>query len=145
MTDLQADVDRALIAGVRGDATIIGLLPLGVDGVGPHPFPDIVGGARYPIVTVTPGTPGLDTNVVANDRALTSGLWIVRAIAPGQTIDEVEPVGERLDDAVNQLNVVVNGTRVQTARESTFRLDEVSEGTRYQHMGGVYRCWYFAD
>ena len=132
------DVGRAIRAALLADATLVAALGSS-DGVYPHPAPD---GAAYPFVTYQHLGSG-DRSMVGRRRAITSGSWLVRGIAEGHTFAAVEPLAEGIDRALDDVRLTYGTTVADVGRESVFSLDDPGEGTRWVHLGGQYRVWYF--
>lgn len=132
------DVGRAMRAALLADAQLVAALGSST-GVYPHPAPD---GAAYPFVTYQHLGSG-DRAMVGQLRAISSGAWLVRGIAQAHTFAAVETLADRIDAVLHDTRLVYGTTTADVSRETVFSLDDPGDGTRWVHLGGQYRVWFF--
>lgn len=84
---------------------------------------------------------GADTVGVDGTRILTSGLWLVRAIAEATSWQgTLRQAADRIDAVLDNTSGVVSGVTVgKCSREAPHKLVDTAHGRQYRHLGGTYR------
>lgn len=73
-------------------------------------------------------------------NVFTTTLYIVKAIAQGDSYMPLQPIAKAIYDALHDSKGVApsGGRIVSCLREAPFRLQEFSEGKSFRHLGGRY-------
>lgn len=136
MNTLEA-VDQC-IASIKDDATIQSLC-------GGRIYRELAPqGATFPYIVF-----GLmsanDRNMLGPIRAFTRGLYQVRSVTSGNSFDTNNDIMDRVDTLLQDKTLTVDGFRVMPIhRESIARYTEVVAGTRFNHLGFIYRFFSYA-
>jgi hypothetical protein len=130
-----AAVPAALLAALRADATLAGLMP---DGVWLDLAPP--GLERFVIVSL------LDHRDVPTfeGRAIEDGLYLVKAVARATSADAVQAAAAAIDARLEDGDLTIDGFVLMTMyREAVIDyLETVNDdpaGVQYAHRGGRYR------
>lgn len=127
-----ANVDAAIVARLRGDATLMGLMPDGI-------YFDVAPGAqRFLLLAIIDG---FDTPMFQS-RAFENTTYLVKAVAPLSSGADVDRAAARIEALLQRaVLTVADYGRVEVEREARIRVtepDEVDKSIRWQHRGGRY-------
>lgn len=131
-------VKTGLIAALRADATLTGLLGSGTASIHHSVAPQ---GSSFPCVTYQK-VPGTQPAYTMGGRAWENELYNVKAVTQGHSAPTAGSIAERIDTVLTDNPVSVSGgTCFYLRLESYIEYPEVTDGKTYQHIGGSYRVW----
>ncbi|HAM58324.1 MAG TPA: hypothetical protein DCQ64_24080 [Candidatus Rokubacteria bacterium] len=125
-------------ARLDADAALVAVVSTRVyQGVAPQ-------GDTYPLVVYSLQA-SRDINALGGLRVCTWPLWLVKVIGSNGPA-ALQGAADRIDAALVSRTVVettIGGVTYETQciREATVAYQDVSDGRRYDHIGGLYRLW----
>ena len=129
-----ADVEAWLYTTLSGDSAIAAIVGTNVFGY-QLPQMDV-----FPCILFSLQAGG-DNNTFGS-RAMDSMLYLVKVVSQGGSFAGAGPLLARID-ALLQGTVVTrgDGLRLRWRREQSSQYTEDDNGVRYNHAGGMYRCF----
>lgn len=81
-----------------------------------------------------------DVIAVGGYRILNSGVYQVKGVVKGDSMVAAEAIANRIDMLLTRATgTVVGGIVLACVRERPIAYPEISDGLRYNHLGGLYR------
>jgi hypothetical protein len=131
-------VKTGIVAALRADSTLTGLLTSGTAGIHHSVAPQ---GSSFPCVTFQK-VPGTQPAYTLGARAWENELYNIKAVTEGHSALTAGSIAERIDTVLTDNPVSVSGgTCLYLRLESYIEYPEVTDGKTYQHIGGSYRVW----
>lgn len=98
-------------------------------------------GTTYPFIVYQCQDPPRDVRGVGTFRVMIDTLYVVKAVAQGDSYAPLLPVAGVIDAAMTSAAgaTVGDGIVFASVRERGFQMAEPSEGTQFRHLGGEYR------
>jgi len=128
--------DTWLYETLTGDATLVGLLSDGVDGVVADEAED---DTTDPFV-IFQLLDSADVYAIGSVRVLTDATYAVQAVDEVGSYVSLGPIADRIDALLHDKTEVVTGGLIcATRRERPIRYPETTHGKTYRHLGGLYR------
>jgi hypothetical protein len=120
-----------LYATLSADAALMAIVS---DRIYEYPAPK---SATYPLVAFQ-FQDGQDLMVVNAMRVWSNLLYLVRGVSKSDSAVEVKNIADRIEAVLHR----AGGSGVAACmREAPFRMVEVIDPVKYQHMGGLYRIY----
>lgn len=121
---------------LSGDATLAGLVGTRIyDTIAPQ-------NASVPLVVFQHQGSRDVRGATQATRVGTTGLWLVKAIAQGQSFAPLETIEARIDALLHAASgSAASGTVIACTREAPFTLKEEVDGVFFTHLGGLYRLF----
>jgi hypothetical protein len=133
-----AEIDKALIARLSGDATLTGLLP---EGVFVNEAPQ--GKTKFAIVSMVITLDRAQMAPPGQRRAAEDVLYLVKAVTLGASRTLAGQAAARIDVLLEDQPLTITGYACASlAREERIddtEIDDVDASIRWQHRGGRYR------
>lgn len=125
--------DQWLYSKLSTDATLISL-------VGTRIYSYVAPAGTLTPFVVYAYQGGQDIAEVGNYRIFNSGLYQVKAIGQGLSMAAIAPIAHRIDALLQRASgSVAGGSILACVREQPISYLELSNGVRYNHLGGIYR------
>jgi len=93
--------------------------------------------AVYPLIIFSPLS-ATDINAL-KARGTTRILMQVKAVSEGQTMPQA--LADSIDELLQDVGATQDGVRLRWKRVQTLEYTETRNGKRYNHLGGIYRCF----
>lgn len=93
--------------------------------------------AVYPLIVFSPLS-AIDINAFRG-RGTTRIMMQVKAVSEGQSMPK--DLADSIDTLLQDIGATQDGVRLRWQRMQTIEYTETRAGTRYNHLGGIYRCF----
>ena len=97
--------------------------------------------AEFPVVIYQCQDPPRDVRGVGTFTVMVDTLYLVKAIAQVDTYAPLAPIVKALHDAMTTSvgSAVGDGAVLTSVRTEQFSMVEIEDGTKWRHLGGLYR------
>lgn len=131
---------RAIYGRLASDTTLTSMLGTPPPGYAQNIFyQSAPEGAGWPLVIFNKQS-GVPTEAMTRPAALVTEVWLIKGIDHASSADNVEQIGARLRELLNDANLSISlETCLYLRRQSDVDYQEITNGETYLHSGSLFR------